>query len=82
MPIYNFEHLETKEIWEETMPYDDKAAYEKEHNCRLIFLQGPTIVGTTKDIYSKTSDSFRDKMALIKKGYPTKGPNKATMGSF
>lgn len=82
MPIYNFKHLETGEVWEDTMPYNDKASYEVEHNCRSIFLKGPTVIGASRDLYSKTSSGFRDKMSLIKKGYPTKGPNKAKMDNF
>lgn len=82
MPIYNFKHNETGEIWEDEMPYDDKAEYCEEHNCRTIFLKGPQVVGTSKDIYAKSSNAFRDKMATIKKGYPKKGPNKATMENW
>ena len=82
MPVYNFEHNDTKEIWEDTMPYTDKAAYMEEHNCRLIFLQGPAVIGTSKDIFAKSSNEFRDKMTTIKKGYPTKGRNKAKMDGW
>ena len=79
MPIYNFKHNETGEVWEDELPWKDKAAYEKEHNCKTVFLTTPQVVGTSKDIYSKSSDEFRNKMTTIKKGYPTKGRNKANM---
>ena len=82
MPIYDFEHLETKEIWTTTMPWKDKEAYMKEHNCRSIFLTTPQVIGTSKDIYSKASDDFRGRMKAIKNNYPTKGKNKHNMSGW
>ena len=79
MPVYNFEHNKTKEIWEDTMPYADKAAYMEEHNCRAIFLQGPQVIGTSKDIYSKMDDNLKDRLTHINKAYPKKGPNSTNL---
>jgi len=82
MPTYDFEHTETGEIWSDTIRYDDKDAYLKEHNCRVIFLSTPQVIGTSKDIYSRSDDGFKDKMKTIKAGYPKKGPNAAKMSGW
>jgi hypothetical protein len=64
------------------MPYANKEAYMAERNCRSYFRTTPQVVGTSKDIYSKSSDSFRERISNIKKGYPTKGPNKVKMDGW
>jgi hypothetical protein len=82
MPIYDFKHNESGEIWTDEMKYVDKAAYMVEHNCTSIFLTTPHVIGTSKDIYSRSSDAFKDRLARVKKGYPKKGPNAANMSGW
>jgi len=79
MPIYDFEHNETGERWVDVVTYDDKPAYCIEHNCKYIILATPQVIGTSKDIYSKSSEDFKGRMSSIKKAYPKRGPNKAKM---
>lgn len=82
MPTYDFKHNETDEIWSDSIDFEDKDAYLKEHNCRIVFLSTPQVIGTSKDIYSRTSDDFKSRMKAIKGSYPSKGPNKATMENW
>jgi len=82
MPIYDFKHNDTGDIWTATMPYDDKKAYMTEHNCRAYFRTCPQVIGTSKDIYAKSSDEFKDRLKRVKKGYPSKGPNAAKMSEW
>jgi hypothetical protein len=82
MPIYEFEHLETKEIWTATMPYAEKDKYMEDHKCRAYFSTVPQVIGTSKDIYAKSSDDFKGRMKAIKKHYPSKGKNKHNMESW
>jgi len=79
MPTYDFQHNETGDIWEDTMSYSEKESYMKEHNCHSIILSTPQVLGTSGDVFSRSSDVFKDKMKAVKKGYPTTGPNAAKM---
>jgi hypothetical protein len=79
MPIYEFKHLETEEIWTAEMSYLDKDQYMEDHKCRAYFSTVPQVIGTSKDIYSRSSEDFRGRMKAIKKNYPSKGKNKQNM---
>jgi len=68
MPLYDFKHNETGTIHQATMPYAEKDAYMEEHNLSSIFLTMPSVIGDTKEVHSRTTDDFKERMGQIKKG--------------
>jgi len=68
MPIYEFKHNETGEIWTETMSYDDKDSYMEERNCSSYFSTFPSVISGLGDVHSKTDDNFKERMKQMKKG--------------
>lgn len=71
MPIYEFMHNETGEVWEACMSYNDKEEYMEQNNCRSYFSTVPPVVHQTGDVWSKTDDGFKDRMKQINKNAGT-----------
>jgi hypothetical protein len=71
MPTYTFQSNKTGEVWDDIMSYTELDDYYIEHNCEQV-IGVPTTIRMAGDVYSKTSDSFNDRMKEIKK---TAGPN-------
>ncbi len=67
MALYEFKHNETGEIWEANMSYEKKKEYMEKNNCSSYFSKVPPVVHKTGDAYSKTDDSFKDRMKQINK---------------
>lgn len=72
MPTYEFKHNETGEIWEAIMSYKEKEEYMEKNNCSPYFSSVPQVVHRTGDVWSKTDDQFKSRMAQINKNAGTK----------
>ena len=67
MPTYTFRNNKTGKEWEDTMSHKDLDEYYIDYDCAQVFYTTPKVISTTGDIYSKTDNTFKDRMKDIHK---------------